>query len=1501
MSRLTALLVALLLVAPAAADGNRLAHLDRTDPYYVGRSFPKLVTPQWVGEDGVEAAVVLAIDDMRGPDKWETFLRPILERLKRIDGRAAASIMTCQIDPKHPHLQTWLKEGVSLECHTIDHPCPMLKGGDLAAAKATYDRCVDLLADVPNNRPVAFRTPCCDSLNTPSPRLFAEIFNKTTPRGRFLSLDSSIFNVFTADDPALPREVVLDPDGRERFRKYLPADRSFANTIEDYPYPFVLNGLCWEFPCVTPSDWQAQHLQRPNNPATVRDWQAALDATVIKQGVFCLVFHPHGWIRNDQVVELIDYAQSRYGKRVKFLTFKEAEERLTKNLLGGVPLRGKDGNDNGVRLLDLDGDGYLDVVFGGRRARLWEPHARSWRDSDVTAVAELRRLAGAKALVGDEKSSGLVPPNVLFRDLDGDGRCELIVARPDRAGVFAWSAAEAAWKRLPFGLPSGAPIVDAPGRDAGLRLVDIDGDGHPDVIWSNETSFGLYLFADMKTGWSRKVLSGKPGDANALPLISRNGTDNGAWFHSRHLWVQNENTALLKDHVDRRAFNDLLSAIDPPAKSPAESLHMLRPRPGFVAELVAAEPVVEDPIAFAWGPDGKFWVVEMGDYPLGTDGKGRPGGRVKVLSEPDEHGRYRKATVFLDNLPFPTGVLPWRNGVLITCAPDIFYAEDTDGDGKADKRVTLLTGFAPGNQQHRVNGLTWGLDNWVYGANGDSGGRVRVVNTLTPGPSPAKPGEGRTVDIRGHDFRFRPDTGEFEVVTGQSQYGRCQDDWGDWFGGNNSNPLWHYPLPDHYLRRNPHLAPPDPRVTVPTEPGLPRVYPISRTLPRFNDLHAANRFTSACSPTVYRDDLFGPHFVGTVFVCEPVHDLVSRLVLSPAGGTFRGTRAAGEEQSEFLASADNWCRPVFVRTGPDGAVWVSDMYRYVIEHPQWIPVDWQKRLDLRAGHDLGRIYRIAPVAAERRPVPRLDQLDTARLVAALDSPSGWQRDMAQQLLIWRNDRAAVGPLESMVGLATRPQTRLHALCTLAGLGALRPEVVRPALADAHPGVRRHAVRLIEPALATAPELGTALLPLVNDADAQVRLQLALALGDRHDPRAGTALAELAARAVGDPYLTAAVLSSVNKDNLRGVTLAIVKHGRDAALIAELLRQADAFGDARTTADLLAEVTRPADGRYAAWQFAALAGLLDGLDRRGGSALPPAAELFAAARTIAADSAAPPPDRAAAVRLLGRGPDHRAEDLQQLETLLVPQVPEEVQSAAIAGLARQRTADVAAHLLRGWRGYGPAVRAQVLEALSRRDDWFRAALDAVEHGDLPAAEVDAARRQQWLRYRNANLRGRAERLLGGAANPDRQKVIDAYADALTRTGDPARGQPLFTRHCATCHKLGGTGGEVGPDLTALTDKPADYLLTAILDPNRAVEPRYVAYVADLKNGQQLTGVLAESSGNRVTLVGTDGKPQTVLRSDLASLESTGRSAMPEGLEKDLSPRNLADLIAYLRTR
>jgi putative membrane-bound dehydrogenase-like protein len=1551
------LLVFLSLTMPSVAltaDGNRLAYLDGSDPYYVHRGFARLTTPQWVGEDGVDAVVVLAIDDMRGHEKWEQFLRPILRRLQKIDGRAPVSIMTCQVDPKDPHLQKWLEQGLSLETHTIDHPCPLLAGGDLEKARSTYDRCIDLLASVEGNRPVAFRMPCCDSLNTLSPRFYTELFRRPTAKGNFLTLDSSVFCLLTANDPELPRELVLDRDGTERFRRYIPADRPFGNTIEDYPYPYLIDRLCWEFPCITPSDWQSKNLQGPGNPLLLRDWKAALDAVVRKKGTFNLVFHPYGWSKPEQIVDLIDHAERTHGKKVRFLTFREAQERLNRHLLGGQPVRAADGGDNGVRLIDLNGDGAMDVVIGNdrvRHTRLWVK-GRGWVTSDfpVPLVEDdgkgRRRDAGvrfgildargnASVLVRTEKRAGAwrftgsrweAAPELLagleidgkpvftardgrdlgvrLRDLDGDGICELIVGNDREQAVFAWSADDKHWRRLPWSLPEGTRIVDGRGSDAGLRFVDVDDDGQLDVLFSSEERSSLHLFQSKEKGWARQALAAKHGEAKALPVIARGGANNGAWFHGRELWVQNEHTAVLKDLVERRSFNDMLLSIEPAARTAAASLRSLHARPGFQVEQMAAEPMVLDPIALAWGPDGKLWVVEMGDYPLGLDGKGKPGGRILVLEDTRGDGKYDKVTVFLDKVGFPTGVLPWGKGVLVSCAPDIFYAEDTDGDGKADKREVLYTGFGEGNQQHRVNGFVYGLDNWLYCANGDSGGVIRSLKT------------GAKVDIRGRDFRIRPADGAIEAVTGGTQFGRCRDDWGNWFGGNNSNPLWHYALDDHYLRRNPHLAYPDPRITVPVIPGAAPVFPLSRTMPRFNDPGGANRFTSACSPIIYRDNLFGPAFAGNSFVSEPVHDLVHREVLSPKGVTFTSRRAADEERSEFLASTDNWCRPTSIRIGPDGALWVADMYRHVIEHPQWIPLDWQKRLDLRAGHDQGRIYRVYPVGARPRAIPRLDRLDGPALAAALDTPGGWQRDMGQQLLVERQDRTAVLTLEKLL-TSPRPLTRLHALCTLDGLGALRDDPLVAAMQDPHPGVRRHAVRLCDARLAKSPQLGPMLLKLSGDPDSTVRMQLAYTLGEWNDARAGRALGELALRDGGDRYFAAAVLSSVNEKNLEPV-LQVVLAAREAApagLVEQLMRLATATGNTKALAALIAAATTAEKGGYAPGQLAALAGLLDVLDRRGASlaglrtgsagelraALDRLPKVFEHARRVAADAKAPVADRAAAAGLLGRGFDHQREDIDLLAELLLPQAPDDVQAAAVTTLGKLKGKRIAEVLLQSWKSQGPHSRGLTLDVLLSRDDWATALVDALEAKRLPAAEIDSARQQRLLTHKVAELRERSRRLLAASLNPDRRKVVDTYRPALALKGDVARGKQVFGKTCATCHKLDGAGNEVGPDLAALADKAAETLLIAILDPNQAVESRYINYVAQTKTGRTFTGLIASETGTSLTLVGPDGKPQVVLRADLEELTSSGKSLMPEGLEKDIRPQDMADLLAYLKGR
>src|SRR6185295_6714837 len=220
---------------------------------------------------------------------------------------------------------------------------------------------------------------------------------------------------------------------------------------------------------------------------------------------------------------------------------------------------------------------------------------------------------------------------------------------------------------------------------------------------------------------------------------------------------------------------------------------------------------------------------------MGMDGKGKSGGVIKYLEDTDGDGRYDKATVFLEGVNFPNGVMPWRKGILVSSAPEILYAEDTDGDGRADVRRTILSGFGEGNQQHRVNGFELGFDNWVYAANGGSSGRIRSLIT------------GKTADLRGHDLRFKPDSGEFELVAGQTQFGRRQDDWGNWFGNENPTWLWHYYLPERYVTRNSYLAVRSTRQVLANYPDATRVHPISRPQRRFNWPEALNHLTSANS------------------------------------------------------------------------------------------------------------------------------------------------------------------------------------------------------------------------------------------------------------------------------------------------------------------------------------------------------------------------------------------------------------------------------------------------------------------------------------------------------------------------------------------------------------------------------------------------------------------------------------------------------------------------------
>lgn len=933
-------------------------------------------------------------------------------------------------------------------------------------------------------------------------------------------------------------------------------------------------------------------------------------------------------------------------------------------------------------------------------------------------------------------------------------------------------------------------------------------------------------------------------------------------------------------------------------RSPQQAIATLKTLPDHSVELVASEPLLASPVAIDFGPDGKLWVAEMYDYPNGIQGDYQPAGRVRVLEDSDGDGKFDRSEVFLSGIPFPTGITVWRNGVLVCAAPDILYAEDTNGDRRADVVKKLFSGFGTENYQARVNSLRYGLDGWVYGSCGLFGGQI--VNF-----------RGESFALGNRDFRIQPDTGALEPVTGTTQQGRVRNDWGDWFGCDNGTLVRHYPLDDRYARRSPSVAIPATASFHFLDADPSRLFSISN--PTLFPLSGPpNRVTAACGLEIYRDERLGEAWRGDSFTCEPVSNLVHHLRLQSDGTTFAGKRAAGEETREFLASTDTWFRPVQVRSGPDGAVWIVDMYRYVIEHPRWIPPETVAELDVRAGHDRGRIYRVAPRDG-RHGWPSADdgkfaQRDANGLVTAIDSPNGWQRDMAQQLLLWRQEKNAAPGLRRLLRESSRPETRLHALATLDLLQMLMADDLIRALADDHAGVRRHAIRIAEVRIDSMPQVAAAMVARVDDQDPQVQLQFAYTIGQWRDPRAAALIAKLLMRHHADPNLRWALLTSIAADNLKAVTDAFAKEKPDAiarqAVMPALIRLAASTGSEDSLAQFVDPIAQ-ADEKDL-FRFSALRELLlasakrkVSLEQSASSAQRAALErTLQDARTLAADAAGDVEARATAIRLLGLSSRSREQDIAALKPLLSPQSPVAIQTVAVEAFAQMDHPQAIETLLSGWSSQTPRVRSQVIDVLLQRPRDIGVLLSKIRDGAIAASEIDAARRTRLINIPDERLRQQAQTLLADAPGKDRQAVIDRWQDAVKRDSDVSRGKAVFAKSCAPCHQLDGVGYPVGQNLAALTNRSPQALLIAILDPSRQVDERFVAYVVTTNDGRTFSGILVNESSASITLRGQEGKEMTIVRGDIEELRSTGKSLMPEGLERDLKPQDLADLLSYL---
>ena len=659
-------------------------------------------------------------------------------------------------------------------------------------------------------------------------------------------------------------------------------------------------------------------------------------------------------------------------------------------------------------------------------------------------------------------------------------------------------------------------------------------------------------------------------------------------------------------------------------------------------------------------------------------------------------------------------------------------------------------------------------------------------------------------------------------------------------------------------------------------------------------------------------------FRGNIFTCDPTGSLVHREILTPRGGTFVGRR--GRQGVEFLASRDEWFRPVNMELGPDGAMYVVDMYRAVIEHPRWVPAELKERPDTRFGDDRGRIYRITSAQAPP-PVKATDysRRSKAQLVELLGHENAWQRELAGRLLMERTDkqqptaRLLASQLARLAEHGKSPEGRVHALWSLDGLQKLAVESISRALRDENPQVRRQALLLAESRMSFSAELRKQVIAMVTDHDSQVRFQVALSLTPIKDDAELQQLGLLLVAGEDDIWTRRAVRLAAGT-RVVDLLLLLLKQPLPENLEAHhdaILELTQATGRGATVEQLQVVLGRlvhlPEQASYQAIQFGAIDTLLRAAAGRKVSLLTilksgeeqvpgeRVAAIFARAEKLAADAQAKGTERNLAIALLAYPNRLPA----TLVSMCQPGQAQSIRLAALNSLARRPELTPWPGLLNRFASESPVLRRTMLDGALRNSQRTSLLLDRIETGAIKAAEIDQTRIKRLLASPQSSLRARAGKLLADTVPADRKQVLADYQAVLKLKANSRAGEAVFRKQCATCHQIGKIGKNVAPDIADSRSKQPAQLLTHILQPNRVIDSNYISYSVVTNEGQVLTGILATETSTSITLRQPEGKEVTLLRSEVETLRSNGVSLMPEGLEKNISHQQMADLISFIK--